>query len=90
MKGISFTLLRGISFRLNEHDIEKQDVLVPGVTIKNINGVSLLGRGNLNLVAGIYGPGLLAFHVDDNMHLQCENGIEGTFGLNENGHFIYQ
>ena len=90
MKGISFTLRRGINFRLYEHDIEKQDVLVPGVNIKNINGVPLLGRGNLNLATGIIGPGLLSFHVDEHMHLICENGIEGTFGLSPNKHFIYQ
>lgn len=90
MKGISFTLRRGIHFRITEHDSEKQDVLIPGENIKNINGVSLLGSGNLNLAAGIIGPGLLSFHVDENMHLICENGIEGTFGLSENKHFIYQ
>ena len=91
MKGISFTKRRGISFRLYEHDNEKQDVLVPGVTIKTINGVSLMGKGNLNLATGLGGPGMLAFSVDpDNMHLMCENGVEGTFGLTENGHFIYQ
>lgn len=89
MEGVNF-ITRGIDFRITEHDPTKQDVLVPGKTIKNINGVPLVGEGNLNLAAGIIGPGLLSFHVDENMHLICENGIEGTFGLSENKHFIYQ
>lgn len=89
MEGVNF-ITRGIDFRITEHDPTKQDVLVPGKTIKNINGVSIIGEGNLNLGGVIIGPGLLSFHVDEHMHLICENGIEGTFGLSDNKHFIYQ
>lgn len=46
MNGVNFAM-RGIDFRLSEHDDTKQDVLVPGVNIKNINGIPMTGPGNV-------------------------------------------
>lgn len=90
MEGINF-VRRGIDFRLTEHDPTKQDLLISGQSIKTINGVDILTAGNLNLATGLGGPGMLAFNVDEsNMHLMCDNGVEGTFGLDANEHFIYQ
>lgn len=46
MEGVNF-VQRCVDFRITEHDGTKQNVLVPGVNIKNINGIPITGSGNI-------------------------------------------
>ena len=58
----------------------KQPILISGETIKTINGISLLGEGDICTQ--------LWFSIDDNGHLIMINGEEGTFTI-DNGHLMY-
>jgi hypothetical protein len=48
---------------LNELDAEKQGVLVSATNIKTINGISILGTGNIDVAGGAGGIDAPTIHA---------------------------